>query len=817
MRSFCRSALVRVVSALGLGLVLSSAGGASAQSRPAFAPPGRGQAGLAIGADARGVLRAKSCAAEPCSIDGGVDLGLPHELAGQVARARLAVVGIGSGRRAIVVTVPAPGGRAFEAVVVGPLGGGTPKIVFAGMTGLAEGSDGVRQGRSVTIFEPDESGARAVVVGTEREDINLCGRRAVLAPEALNPADLTLRPARVQRLSPREREQAIRLQAERVQGEVGAGAGRVLSALGASSALGAPQLLTDGRADTAWTENRGGDGRGEFVVVGAPRDLPISAFDVVLTAPGPKPDPANVPRELWLATRTRVYHVLFPAEAASEAGARFRVKLPKPEQTDCIAPVLESAFAERAGALVSLAELGVTSEFEGATPAALVGALAGGGERALAAAAVLRGLGAPGFQELAVRFDSLDERGKRVALDVMDSAECAVSVPVYLSALAGPIEPHRLHAQSRLRRCGRVSAEGLGQRIAGARGEQLTRFANELALVAPERAAAELTRALPRRTAADRRALRVALARAVAAPEAAASVRQLLADAALPPVARLDLLRALGSRAPGFLPEAGAAVASLAADPSFRTRYLLIAPASVLAASDASARDFLMRSLGPQSAADGWIRQRALELAPREPARAPAFIAALTDENVRVRETAAHALGEGRFAAAGPNLVNVLVDDAWPVVRRASAKALGALPAEARGNEALSDALSDEAPSVRAASAESLGARRVTTAAEALRDRLEDPREHFEVRRASAAALGALCDRDSTDTLWTLVRRVDDPMATVEERALGEASLAALARIAPPDLDEKLAPLRRGQARKAVERALARTATQRCR
>jgi HEAT repeat protein len=150
-------------------------------------------------------------------------------------------------------------------------------------------------------------------------------------------------------------------------------------------------------------------------------------------------------------------------------------------------------------------------------------------------------------------------------------------------------------------------------------------------------------------------------------------------------------------------------------------------------------------------------------------------------------------------------------------VRRASAKALGALPAEARGNEALSDALSDEAPSVRAASAESLGARRVTAAAEALRDRLEDPREHFEVRRASAAALGALCDRDSTDTLWKLVRRVDDPMATVEERALGEASLAALARIAPPDLEEKLDPLRRGQARKAVERALARTATQRCR
>jgi HEAT repeat protein len=788
----------------------------AAVAEPAFAPPGRGQPGLAVGSDAQGVLRAKLCARAPCTVDGGLDLGVPAELRASVPRAKLALVGIGDNRRAIVVTVPGDrDGRSFQAVVVAPLGGAAPKVLFAGLTGLREGADGVRQGQTVSIFDPDATGARSIVIGTEREDLDLCGRRAVLSPQVLNPDDLTLRPAKVQRLTPAERERATSITATRVAAPPALG-GSVLGALGASSALGAPQLLTDGRADTAWVENRGGSGRGEFVVLNAPANLPIAGFDLVLTAPDTKPDPANVPRELWLVTRARVYHVTLPDAAASEAGARFRVALPKPEQTDCVAQVLESAFAERPDSRVAVAELSVTSEFENASPASLVGALAGGGERALAAGAVLRSLGASGFAEIGARFASLDEGGRRVALDVIDSAPCEASVPVYLTAFADDIEAQRAHAQARLRRCGRVSADGLRAGLVRARGEQLARYANELTLVDPARGVQEIAARLPSVKPAERAVLRVALARGIQARDSNAAVRRLLVDPATPPIAALDLLRALGARAPEFLPESGAALERLASDASFRTRYLLLAPAATLAARDPRAEAVLARALASQPEPDTFVRVRALEVAPRDPRRAAAFVDALADPNVRVREAAAQAIGEARVVDGAPRLIAVLDDDAWPIARRAAAAALGALPAEPRGDQALLDALADDAPAVRGEAAESLGLRRVVRAAPALRDHLEDPEEKFEVRRAAASALGALCDRESVDDLWKLVRRVDDPLATVEERALGEASLAAVVRISPPDLASQLEPLRRGQARKAVERALARSAQSRC-
>jgi hypothetical protein len=71
------------------------------------------------------------------------------------------------------------------------------------------------------------------------------------------------------------------------------------------------------------------------------------------------------------------------------------------------------------------------------------------------------------------------------------------------------------------------------------------------------------------------------------------------------------------------------------------------------------------------------------------------------------------------------------------------------------------------------------------------------------------SALSALCDQKSVDTLTTLVKRLSDPMATVEERAIGEAALQALAMIGPSDLAARLAPLAKTRAAPAVTRALA--------
>lgn len=791
-----------------LGAVAVPALARAAPAAPAFAPPGNGQSGLAVGSDDTGNLVAKLCAATPCDLRGGLALDVPAELKAQVGAAKLAIVGIGGGRRAIVATVPgARDGRAFQAVVVAPLAGNQPKVLFADMTGLSEGSDGVRQGKVITISEPGDDGARRVVIGLAREDLDLCGRPAVLAPELLSSKDLALHPAKVQRLPAASREQAPKLMAERVADGAPPATHGVLRALGASSAVGAPGALTDGSAETSWAENRGGEGRGEFVVLSAPGELPLSGFELTLSAPAAVPSKSSVPRELWLVTRAQIYAVTLPDEAARVAGARFRVTLPKPEQTDCVALVTESAFEERADSQVAVAELSAVTELAGIDAAGLVGALAGGGERAKAAGAVLRALGAPGFAELAQRFEALDEGGRRVGLDVIDSAPREVSAPVYVSALLSRFEGQRMHAEDRLRRCGRACEPVLSERFLASKAPASQVLANALATVAPDQAALLITPRLAQVGARARRGLRVVLARAVAVSEAQPSVKRLLADPALPSVAALDLLRALGPRAPSFLPEAAATLARLEGEPSFAMRYLSLAPASVLAPSEPGARALLERALG--DAQEPRLRVRSLEVMPRDAGAASRFVAALSDADVRVREAAARAVREARVAAATPKLLTLLDDEPWPIVRRAAAEALSALPAEAQGDAALLDALSDDAPWVRAAVAEALGARRVARAAPELRERLEDREERFEVRRAAVSALSALCDQKSVDTLTTLVKRLGDPMATVEERAIGEAALRALAVIGPSDLPSRLQPLAKTRAAPAVKRALA--------
>jgi HEAT repeat protein len=298
----------------------------------------------------------------------------------------------------------------------------------------------------------------------------------------------------------------------------------------------------------------------------------------------------------------------------------------------------------------------------------------------------------------------------------------------------------------------------------------------------------------------------VILARATAANEARPNVTRLLSDPALPAVAALDLLRALGPRAPSFLPEAGQTLRRLQGDANFATRYLLLAPAGVLASNDPNARALLSQTLG--DANQPRLRVRALEVLPRDALAAAGFLAALSDPDVRVREAAARAVGEGRVSQAAPKLITLLDDDFWPIVRRAAADALAVLPAEPNGDAALILALSDEAPWVRASIAQALGARRVARAAPALRERLENREEQFEVRRAAVLALAALCDQSSVGTLSDLVKRLGDPMATVEERAIGEAALEALTAIGPSDLKARLAALSGTRAAPAVKHAL---------
>lgn len=780
--------------ALGLALGLVSEAARAAPAAPAVAKAGGGQAALAVGFDAQGELRAAVCAQAPCGVAGGVALGLPRELKANRDKARLSIVGIGAGRRVVVVSVPGdrPDKR-FEAVVAAPLAGTAPLVFFAGLTGLAEGEDGVRHGGLVVVAGPDETGARSVAIGEAREELAICGRPTILAPREIDARDLTLRPAKVQRLDASERAAAARLTAERVAEGTPLGP-RFLHAVGASSAVGDPGAVTDGNVETTWAEGRGGSGKGEFVVMNAPAELAIEGVEFSVRPPQATPAHGAAPKELWLATTKSLFAITLPEDAWAHPGARYRVRFPAPLKDDCMAVVLDSAYDERSDANVTLAEVSAVTALGSANVSELVTALDGGGPKAENAKVVLRSLGEPAFAAVAAGFANLNEGGRRAALEVIDGAPCATKAPVYVEAFLGPYEAHRIHARDHLPACGAEAAPLLAPRLRTARGRELTVLADLLADIAPAQAV-ELFVPLMEPAAVERRAaLRTALGRVADRPAAAPVVRRVLADPATPEVALLDVLRALGARTRDFMPESGAALARVAApDAALRVRYLRVGPTAELAASLPTAHALLESSMLADS--DPHVRAAAAHAVHDARAYQASLLRALADPDPRVRMEAAHGLEGAADGAATQALLGALKHDRWPAVRGLAAQSLGFAPPSAETDERLVAAVDDDSWVVKRAALGALGTRGARAHGDVALDRLDDDEEWPAVRLSAARALGSLCYAPALGSLTKHVRSVADPLASPEERGIGYAALGALRDLGPPDLQKRLAPL----------------------
>jgi HEAT repeat protein len=805
---FSRSAAL--ISVLGLGALWGAPGVAEAapgSGLPAHAPAGGGQQALSV-FDAKGDLVAAACASAPCSA-GAVSLGVPAELRGKPGRAE--VVSLGAGRRAIVVSV-SDGPRTFQAVVTAPLAAGAPRVLFAGLVGLLKGEDGTRSGPMVQVSEPDADGTRRVLVGEQNEGVSLCGRPTILAPQLLNPKDLELHAAKVQRLSVTERNSARQVTATRLADDAPSHAARsVLSALAASSAVGAPQALTDGNPETTWSENVGGDGKGEFVVMHAPPELPVSGLELTIRPKAAAVADGAAPERLFIAGPRDVVEVTLPEDAWKSPGARYTVTLDPPLQGGCLALVLDSSFDASKAAKVSVAELSVMSELSESELPALVARLAGGGQRAEAAKALLVAGGPPAFAAIAAAFSGLDEGGKRVALDVLDQAPCEISAPVYVAALTGKIDAQLRHAQGRLARCGAAGGEALAQALAKTDKTDkrlMPLLVAELTLTDPSRAVTAFLPLMDEKTAGRRRLLRTALAQAARVPAANKTVRTALADAATPPVALLDLLRALGDQAPSYQPEAGQALARLVASaPQFRARYLLLGPTSVLSRVSPEADAAFRKSLA--SDPDPHVRAAALALV-RDPKHFQTeLLQALADKDVRVREASVHALTTADAPFASTALTERLEQDQWPLVRASAADALAHYPAGPALDKPLAKALSDDSPLVRARSIRALGQRRAPGVGERVRDRLVDADEWPEVRAEAARSLGALCDVDSSDVLAAFAKKLADPMASPDAQLIATGAVMSLGRLAQPNLQQQLAPLTGKKAPPQARRAAA--------
>jgi HEAT repeats len=786
----------------------------------AVAPAGAGQPALAIGVarTPKGFeLVARTCPTTTCSLAGAG--ALPVQPAGDATAAgsRFRVLDIGSGRHVVHVEA-GTGSTRWEAILAAPLRGNQPLVIWSGITPEVP-PVGAQSTDAVQVTPGTKKGTVQVLVGQVSPSLELCGRPTLLSPRLVFPKDLSLRHVKLQRLAASERATAEKLTASPTEEDV-TPLGDLLVAVGASSAVGSPGALTDGDPNSAWSEGRGKEGRGEFVVMRAPSEVPITSLTFVARPPTAQVDNGTAPRSFFLAANGRLLRIELPQDAWQRPGSRFEVQLAQPLNTSCLAVVLDNAhLAARAkDTRVTLAEVTAYTAFDGTeSHASLADALGGDADRANAAAAVLLRGGKPAFVAVASKLATLNEAGRHRAMQVLDGAPCSVSSPVFASLLASDVALERTHAQSRIQRCGRASADALAEVVthgAGCAPSYLDAArcehtksqekpyhidpgrlaaANELASIAPARVVPLIAPLLGQSNRPTRRELRRYLARATKKTAGRQALSEQLGNERLPVAATVDLLRAVKEHLAELHGPAGAAFSRLAgAAPDLRTRYLLLEPAAKLAAAgDGRGLSFLRAHI--TSDEEPMVRTQAVLLARGLATARPWVLRALEDENVRVRHAAATSLaGED---AALPYLVRRLMVDEWPMVRAASARSLATAGPSLDADRELTNRLDDPAPKVRQWSATALGARGARSAAPRLRTMADEAREKVTVRIAAVHALGRMCDAESAELLTIFAKRSTDPYSPEAASGLGTAAVAALGRLHPPDLRARLEPL----------------------
>lgn len=844
-----------LLSASILAALLGAPRAARAAGADLTAPAGGGQQALAVKVVGERLL-AKVCAAAPCDASGGSPLALPEGFPVSGARAR--AVDLPLGRRVVVVEVPAKEAAAgvYTFLLAAPLAGkGTePELLVKGTLERVVGETGEARKRVLRIDPIDErqpgKGSR-VLVGEVRDDVSLCGRAALVGAMEVDPATLEMRSgALVQNLSAAERGAAPAV-AARKDGAPEAPLYRLLRAESASSAIdNRVGPLTDGQATLGWAEKRAGDGRGEFATMRAPKDVPVTAVELWL-APGkaaparpapkaakekgpapkdkppapkePEPQILQAPAAVWIATDAALVRVTLPKDAGRGAAAeRWVVDLPKPVHTRCLAVVLDETPGVRGEADVGLAEVVARTPLGGTPLPELAKKLEGpdGG----AAAALVGAAGSPGLRAAADAYGSLGDAGKARVRDLFDAAPCHEKAPFFAARFAESVgrpsqrgaaalgergeDPTLAQARDRLQRCGRASVEPLVGLVANAEPAARGAAARELAHLAPADAVPHLVDALAREAKAEkpeqgarkelRADLRAALATAARSDKAKAPLEAALEKrlGGLAPLARLDLLRALGASL-GKLGGGPRALADALSGGDFAARYLLLPAAAELARTDAAARATLDRLIAGDP--DGRVRARAAEVAARVPALAPRLVTASADPEVRVREAALGSLRvvleterkvpAGTVAALAPRAV-----ESWTFVRVAAFRALALVPNEAEGDKLLGKGLEDGSPAVRAATVDAIAARGSKTHLTLLRAMADEPEETNDVRARTLVALGELCDADSLGRLTDLAAKGRSPQSE-RDRALAQAAMIALGDLHPPDLERRLGGL----------------------
>jgi HEAT repeat protein len=701
------------------------------------------------------------------------------------------------------VHVPSHGAASWDAI----LAPGKTSPIDAELTGKTHGQPGSMSGVKI------EATGGYIARGSVSEDFTICDREALASTEVIDPKTLDWTGASFQQLSNDEIGKSPIVTAMPRQDAAPKALAPLLLARFSSSGAH-PSAMTDGDLSTVWSEGSPGtSGRGQFIVFGAPSEVPIQKLAITIAPP--KPDERGAaPKRFFLATRDKLFTVNVPEDAWTHPGRAYDITLPEAVKSSCMALVLEDAYpSAKTPPDVSIAEITAYSELDG--PDATLEKVAqdlGAGRQAQIAEAILKRAGNSALPAIEAVWPKLDIVGRTRAIDVTEGASCgATATRLFLNGLCERDANIRRKATHALEVCKQSSEIVTAvQSMAEPLCDDVPQW---VALLGKQAALPKLASWMGTSNAKLRATVRHAFATATHGATAQ-MLAAMINDAQWTAPVRLGMLRAMGGRVTEIAPDASKALdALLAPNADLATRYLALEPLSELArAGDRPSQTRVASMLAHDPE---WpVRAHAAELARDLPSAQSELMTAIDDKEPRVRQAALETIAELRSSPAAVLVEKRLEGDPWTFVRVAAARAMGAMPAARDLDKALAAALgTDQAPQVRGAIIDALALHQARSYASAVRERLDDVQEIPIVRTAAARALGAMCDPGQLERLTELARAAGDPMASGEDLTLGLAAIAALGDIHPADLASRLAKLRdksvRDAVRGAAEHALA--------
>jgi hypothetical protein len=616
-------------------------------------------------------------------------------------------------------------------------------------------------------FEPGPANTKLAVRSNHSPAVRLCGEpSAPFGTEAFNPKTLTWVRSTMQRLSKERVKKAIALRAEDVPGN----GAMLLTATATSDGPGEGTALTDGDAKTSWTEQRAGEGRGEFVTLEGKAPVTGLAFRAAQETPA---------KRIFISTNTELFNVEFNGEQ------RAVVRFPTPIDASCISIVLEQA-AESTAAKVGFAEIEAIGKFDTVPRAELVARLE---QESLDPELwdSLQRADAETVDALATQIPRLGSRGKARAMELALIHPSTCRGPLLQALWADSDKDISSRARARVERCtlGAKRSEPHPLLVQALRDPRTARdAAGLLAIISPREALEYLSER------ANDVLVRGALAKAIERTDSAETLTRAYAK-----VAGTD-------REIAFLVAAGAKVTELpegALDrleqavvrEPFEAKYMALVPLAVHASVGSSRAINRLKNVmhtcarGESQCYEPALRARAIEVSRNIGALTDAIDKTAWDDNPRVRLEFARSTHQ-------PSLLLLLLGDPWSFVREGAVEALAGVPAAEVTDRKLGEILhTDPHRDVRMKAAMVLGKHKAggTKLAASLETEEEDP----EVRMEAARALGVACSREHAELLTKIAR--GQGSAAGPYWPLQAAAIEALGHLHPPDLADRLAPL----------------------